>query len=186
MAKGIKNGKPKGAGRRAAKAKAADAVDVAVGSLLTGDNLPKLRDLKHHYTHILKLQEQASLAAKAVTTAKKIAKEAGCDVAGLMQIKSNYKLDPMDLAARLRQQMSLMKELGSPVQIQLFETKYGSVEAQAAAEGRADGKAGRSPNGARWADGAPGFDEYTAAWNEGQAELVGGHYSEGIEAAEEE
>lgn len=83
-----------------------------------------------------------------------------------MQVKSHFKLDPMDLATRLRQVASLMNDMGSPVQISLFEPKFGSIELQAAAEGRQAAEAGRSMDMDRWPENTPGAADYSRAWND--------------------
>lgn len=179
MAKSKSAGKksaPKSGGsrRKAAKPTKGEAVDVSVGSLLTGDNMPPLRDITYHFETILGLMDKARTAAGKVGDAKKKAKEAGVDVPALMQVQKMMRLDPLDLAALLKQQSALMTKLGLPVQLALFEPKYGSVDEQAAAEGWAAGNAGRSLDAARWLEGTPGHEAYTRSWNDAQRDNVMG------------
>lgn len=164
--------KSKGGGKRAPATPKSEEVDVAVGSLLSGDNMPKIKDLSYHYQNILGLMEKAASAQSRVSEAKKRAKEAGVDTGALMTAMKLTRLDPLDLAALLKQQAALMSELGLPVQMTLFEPKYGSVEAQAAAEGSAAGKAGRTPDTDRWPEGTPGHADYMRSWNDEQAILA--------------
>lgn len=166
-----KQPKSKG-GKRAAKEAKADAVDVAVGSLLAGDNMPPIKDLSYHYRQILGLMKKASEAQSLVTDAKKKAKEAGVDIKALMDTKALMGMDPLDLASLLKQKAALLQNLGAPVQFVLFEPKFGSIDEQAKSEGWAAGKAGRSPDGARWPEGTPGHEAYMRAWNDAQRDTV--------------
>lgn len=176
-AKKAESAKPKtkrGGGRRKKAETAAEKVevDVAVGSLLSGDNMPAQRDLKYHYENVLGLMDKARTAAGKVGDAKKKAKEAGVDVTALTDIMKELRLDPLELAARLRQKAALMAELGLPVQMTLFEPKFGSIEARAASEGWAAGKAGRSPEVKRWPENTPGHADHMRAWNDSQRDIV--------------
>jgi hypothetical protein len=161
----------KKAPKKAAKQKPANDAGESDGmSLLLGNNMPPNRDVMYHYQTILGLMEKVSAAQSKVSDAKKKAKEAGVDVGALMDTKKMMGLDPLDLAAKLKQQAMLLTELGSPIQFQLFEPKYGSLEEQAGLEGWQDGINARNMNIARWAEGAPGHIEYTRRWNDAQAE----------------
>ncbi len=161
----------KGGGRRAAKEAKDEQVEVAVQSLLTG-NMPKIRDLQYHMAQIAGYQDKARTASARVTEAKKKAKESGIDVGAIMEVLSMKREDPLDIATRFRQLAALMAEEGLPIQIQLFEPKYGSIEEQAKTEGYQCGHAGRSPDAERWPEGTPGHPEYMRAWNDGQRQLV--------------
>lgn len=141
---------------------------------LLGGNLPPTRDLLYHYETIAGHMDRVKTAQGKLGDAKKTAKEAGVDVSAMMDAMKKLRLDPLELAGRLRQEALLLSENGSPVQIMLFETKYGSVDEQASAEGLADGRAARSPNVERWKEGAPGQETYMAAWHKGQKENAAG------------
>jgi hypothetical protein len=174
MAKGSKKPLKRGGGKkRAAKETQDEQVEVAVQSLLTG-NMPKIRDLQYHMSQIAGYQDKARSASARVTEAKKKAKEAGVDVGAIMEVLAMKREDPLDVATRLRQLAALMSEEGLPVQIQLFEPKFGSIEEQAAAEGWQAGINGRSPDTERWPEGTPGHTEYLRRWNDAQREIVTG------------
>lgn len=139
-------------------------------SLLMGDNMPPKRDVMYHYETILGLMEKASAAASRVSDAKKKAKEAGVDVPALMATKKMMNMDPLDMAVYLRQTAMALAELGAPIQLSLYEPKYGSIEEQAATEGWNDGINAKDMNVARWPVDAPGGKEYARRWNDAQAE----------------
>lgn len=164
--------KKKSASKKKPKETKVEEVEASVGSLLLGDNQPPIRDLMYHYETILGFEEKAATARSKVTDAKKKAKESGVDVTALMQTKALLRLDPLDLAVRLRQQSMLLSERGSPVQVQLFEPKFGTVEEQAGNEGWNDGLNGKNINIARWAEGTPGHKEYVRRYNDSQKEIV--------------
>lgn len=168
--------KSKGSSRKGAAAKPTkdETVNVMVGSLLAGDNQPATRDLEYHYLTILGLMDKARTASAKVGDAKKKARESNVDVSNLMDVMKMTRMDPLELASKMRQQSALMRKLGLPVQTSLFELKYGSVEAQAKAEGWAAGKAGRTPDLARWPEGAPGHADYMRCWNDGTCDNVTG------------
>lgn len=147
-----------------------ETVETGVMSLLMGDNAPPLKDLNYHYNTILGLMDKAASAQTKVSDAKKKAKEANVDVAALMNVRKALKMDPLDLAHRLRQEAALLRDKGSPVQMQLYEPKFGTVEEQAGNEGWQDGINARNMNLARWPEGTPGFVEYSRKWNDAQAE----------------
>lgn len=140
-------------------------------SLLLG-NMPPVRDILYHLDTIKGLQDRAKTASGKVSDAKKKAKEAGIDLAAISMTMGFERMDSLELATQLRQLQVLMREKGMPVQLGLYEPKFGSIEAQAKHEGWKDGQAARSPNTERWPDGVPGQPEYLRAWNDGQRQLV--------------
>ena len=159
---------------RAKKPTKGETVETSEGVQLLLGNMPSAKDAMFHYQTILALIDKARTASARVSEAKKKAKEANVDVGALMTVMRMERADPLDLAGELKMQAMLMSELGLPVQINLFEPKYGSIEEQAKAEGFAAGKAGRSADGGRWKEGEPGYEEYLAAWTKGQASHVTG------------
>ena len=158
--------------KAASKPTKEETVDVSAGVQLLLGNTPPTRDLMYHYETILGLMDKARTAAAKVGDAKKKAKEAGIDVNDLMNMMKMARMDPLDLATELKQQAIMMRELGLPVQLSLYEPKYGSIEKQAMALGFAAGRAGRSPNVEMFPEGTPGHVEYMRGWNDGQAELI--------------
>lgn len=165
-----------GSRRRAAKPTKDETVEVSgveAGSapLLAG-NLPPTKDLLYHLGQIKGYQDAAKTASGRVTAAKKAAKEAGVDMQAVALAMGFSRSDPLDLATVLKQLQVYMREGGMPVQIGLFEPKFGSLEEQAKAEGWAAGRASRTPDTARWPEGAPGHVEYMRRWNDGQKDLI--------------
>lgn len=172
-----KSGKaPKGGSstRRAKKATKAESVEVNGAQGLLLGNMPPIKDLKYHLGQIKGFQDAAKTASGRVTAAKKAAKEAGVDLQAIALAMGFKRADALDLATMLRQLQALMAEEGTPVQISLFEPKYGSVEKQAAHEGWKDGKAGKSPDTVRWPEGTPGHVEYLRRWNDAQRDTIEG------------
>lgn len=163
----------KTSGRRKKAETKAEQVEVktAAESLLIG-NMPKIKDLSYHMGQIAGYIDKSRTAAKRVTEAKASAKEAGCDVAAIMDILSMKRADPLETATYFRQLAAMMQEEGTPIQIQLFEASYDSIDAQAAAEGWRDGKAARTPDTTRWPEGAPGSVSYMRRWNDAQRDTL--------------
>lgn len=163
---------------KAAKPTKSETVDVKVGgqpieSLLIG-NMPPIKDLLYHAQQIAGYQARAKRAQGLVTDAKNKAKEAGCDLNALSLAMGFEKMDPLELATILRQTAAVMQAKDMPIQMQLLEPKFGTVDEQAGAEGWAAGKAGRTPDTARWPEGSPGHVQYMRRWNDGTKENVTG------------
>lgn len=146
-------------------------VDPTVPPLLAG-NMPPTKDLLYHLNQIKGYMDAAKTASGRVTAAKKSAKEAGVDLQAVSLALGFKRADPLDIATLLKQLSVYMREDGSPVQMALFEARFGSVEEQAKSEGWRDGTAGRSPDSSRWPEGGPGHVEYMRRWNDGQKDLV--------------
>lgn len=164
--------------RRPAKPTKAEKVEVSapgkdptVPPLLAG-NMPPIKDILYHLEQIAGYQAKAKTASMAVTKAKNAAKEAGVDLKSLAEGQGLIGMDPLNMATYFRQLQAIMREKGLPIQIQLFETKYGSVEEQAMKEGWDAGIAGRSPDTARWPEGTPGHEQHMRGWNDAQRHLV--------------
>jgi hypothetical protein len=168
-----KASKPKKTGKKAAKPSKDEEVETVNLSLLSG-NQPPTKDLMYHVDNIAGWMDKASTAQGKVSDAKKKAKEAGVDVAAIMSFLKFQRMDPLDMAAQLRQLATMAAEAGLPVQISLFEPKYGTIEEQAGAEGYQAGSTGRTPDTKRWPEGAPGHVQYMRRWNDAQAEIITG------------
>lgn len=165
----VKNG---GGSRRKAKPDTKEeTVEVNNMSLLLG-NMPPIKDIMYHLDQIAGYQDKARTASAKVTDAKKKAKEAGVDLKSISDGIGLERVDALDLATYFRQLQVIMRERGLPIQLSLYETKFGSIEEQGASEGWSDGRAGRHFNNDRWIEGAPGFREYSRRWNDGQRELL--------------
>lgn len=160
--------------RQAAKPTKAETVEVSgpeSAPLLAG-NMPPVKDILYHMEQIAGYQAKAKTASMAVTKAKNAAKAAGIDLKAISEAQGLIGMDPLDMATYFRQMQVVMHEKGMPVQIALFEPKFGSVEDQASREGWSDGTAGRTPNTTRWQEGAPGHVQYMRRWNDAQKEIV--------------
>jgi hypothetical protein len=164
--------KPAARGRRAAKPTKEEAVETSHGAQLLLSNLPSDKDATFAYETLLHLMAKARSASGKVGDHKKKMKEMGMNVQAFTETMKLERLDPEDLAAQLMEMRRLAKLRGLPVQIDLYEAKYGTVEEQAYAEGYGDGKNGRNANLKRWGEGTKGYDEYMRGWNAGQKDMV--------------
>lgn len=178
MAKAAKKPKKKiGSARKGSRVKQTAAEktqtpgDGGIPPLLAG-NMPPIKDLLYHLEQIAGYQAKAKTASMAVTKAKNAAKSAGVDLKALSESQGLIGMDPLDMATYFRQLQAIMQEKGMPIQLQLYEPKFGSVEDQASHEGWNDGTNGRTPNTTRWPEGTPGHVQYMRRWNDGQKEIV--------------
>lgn len=172
MAKGKKTaGKKADGARRDARAKPTkdETVEVKQGVQLLLANLPSDKDALYHYENILQHAAKAKTASANLGSAKKKAKEAGIDVSAIMETMKLERMDPLDLASKLKEQARLMDKRGLPIQMGLYETAYKSVEEQAYDLGFKDGVAGRSMNTKLYKEGGPGYEDYARGWRAGQA-----------------
>ena len=185
-----KAAKKSGPRRRAANPTKDETVEVTGGEtgsapLLAG-NMPPTKDLMYHVGQIKGYQDAAKTASGRVTAAKKAAKEAGVDLTAIALHLGFKRTDALDLATLLRQLSAMMREDGLPVQLSLYEPKFGTLEAQAKHEGWNDAKNDRSPNTTRWPEGAPGHSEYLRSWNDGTRDNTVSRVTGGKEAMEEQ
>lgn len=169
MAAKVKKPAKKKTVKRAAAPTKAETVENGM-SLLMGDNGPPSKDLLYHLDQIAGYMDKAKTAQTRVTEAKKKAKDAGVDVKAITDTLTELRMDPLDLAHRMHQKATLWREKGMPIQMSLYEPKFGSIEEQAKTEGWQDGINARNINLARWPEGAPGHIEYNRRWNDAQAE----------------
>lgn len=172
--KAVKKG---GGGRRAKPPTKEETVDISTNMSLLFGNMPPTRDQMYHLQTIIGLEEKAATAQGRVREAKAKAKDAGIDLVAMGLHKKLKRADILDAVTTLRQLAVYFREEGMPVQISLFETKFGSMEEMGAAEGWRDGKAGKSPNSDRWIEGAPGFKEYMRRWNDANRDNLMGDKS---------
>jgi hypothetical protein len=166
-----RRGRGRGTTRRVSKRQAADeSTEITRSPELP--NLPGERDIVHHLQTIKAFADKAKTASSNLTAAKKRAREAGIDLGAVALTMGFRRLDALAVTTMLSQLSAMMRIDGQPVQISVFDAKYDAPEAQAKVEGFADGKAGRSPNTARWPEGTPAHDSYMAAWKDGTASNV--------------
>ena len=160
---GKKPSKKKDVVKRAAKQARANA---AQGNL---PNVATDKDRVHHLQNIRHFAKLNSEAGKALTKAKKLAKEAGLSPEEITRALGMAKWDVLKLQMRLNEQAFYMAQLGLPLQIVVHNTKYDSPAAEAKVKGYADGVEGRS---ASYPEAHPEHESYMAAWMEGQEDLV--------------
>jgi len=160
-------------GRRKAKETKAETVEVSNGvQLLLGiGNGPQDEELVRDFELLMNLMAKSATAAGRVSEQKSKMKDKGIDVKAVMNTMRLERLAPEDLARELQQQQRLMKARGLPIQVELFEAKYDSPEAQAKVFGFKDGKDGRSQDASRWPEGTPAHQAYVDAWVEGQKQM---------------
>lgn len=174
MAKSSKKkpAKAKAPRRRKLKETKAEAVEVSSGVQLLLGNIIGQKDREYYLETFLKLKAKAATANSAVRDFRKKAKEAGVNMSAVDDVLAMEKMDPMDLADLLKQTMLLARDRGLPVQIQLFEPKYGSPDEQATKLFWDAGINGRSPPIDLFPEGAPGYEAGMRAWNDAQKQIV--------------
>jgi hypothetical protein len=164
--------KSKGSSRRRAAPTKEETVETSTGVQLLLGNMPSDKDALSNLEILMNLIDRSHSAAARVTDHKKKMREMGFDITGMTNTIRLMRLDPIDLAAELKEQQRLMRLKGLPVQMALFEPKYGSPEAQAKALGYRTGRAGKSVNAELYPDTSPYFETYLAAWTEGQKDMI--------------
>lgn len=158
--------------KRAAKATKEETVDVSTGVQLLLGNMIGEKDRSYYYqTYLNLLAKKAHIGSQIQEFGKK-AKEAGVDMAALKLVISMEKWESLDLATYLKQLAANMRDRGLPLQMNLYQPQYGTVQEQATAMGWADGKSGRSPATDLWPEKTPGHEEYMRAWNDGQKQII--------------
>lgn len=169
-----KDAAPKKAGgrRKAQKETKAETVDVSEGVQLLLGNMMQQKDREYYVTTYLGLKAKKDKAAQNLSDFEKKAKEAGVDMKALKNVLNMEKMDPLDLATLLKQTAAFMADRGLPLQLQLYEPKYGSVEEQAQKMGWDAGVNGRSPELHMWPEKSPGHEAYMRGWNSGQRQIV--------------
>jgi hypothetical protein len=160
--------------RRAAKPTADEQVESSSGVQLLLGNMAPDKDATYHYENILGWMAKVKSAQGSLGEARKKAEESGVRVKALTDAMKLEKADPLDVAGYLKELQRTARLRGFPVQIGLFEPKFGSIEDQAMSEGWAAGKAGRTPDMTRWPEGSPGHVPYMRRWNDAQADTVEG------------
>ena len=166
--------KPSHGGKRKTAQTTDETVEQSTGVQLLMGNMPANKDAERAYETLAHLMAKAATANSHVSDQKKKMKEIGLDVKAFVDTMRLERMDPQDVAAEFRERARLMRMRGMPVQMSLYEPKYGSIDEQASAEGKAAGENGRTPDGERWPEGAPGHEAYMRSWNDAQRNLVTG------------
>lgn len=174
MAAKTKKSAKKAGKSKPAKETKAEKVETSTGVQLLLGNMMGQKDREYYVHTYLGLKGKCDKANSDLSEFGKKAKEAGVDMKAMKQVLGMEKLDALDVASYLKQLAAFGKDRGLPVQIQLFEPKYGSIEEQATKMGWDAGINGRNPPTDLFAEGNPGFSEMMRAWNDAQAELARG------------
>lgn len=139
--------------------------------LLLG-NMMEQKDRAYYMETWLKLKAKADTATSHLRDFRKKAKEAGVNVQAMTDTLKMERLDPLEVADYLKQQMMFFRDRGMPVQLSLYEPKYDSVEQQAQHMGWDAGINGRSPPIDLFPENTPGYEPMLKAWNDAQAQLI--------------
>lgn len=163
--------KPSGR-RKAQKPTAEETVQTSEGVQLLLGNMIGEKDRSYYVDTYLKLLAKQQKAAADLKDFSGKAKEAGVDMSAMKAVLKLEKMDPLDLATTLKQMAAFGRDRGLPVQFQLFEPKYGSLEEQAKKLGYDAGYKGNNPLMEMYPEGTPGHEPMMQGWRSGQAQLV--------------
>lgn len=179
MARGKKgSGKKSARGRRSKAESMTGAKESAVEVRTIGDNsslaLVAPDDYAHHYKSIKGLKEKSATASSLVRHAKTAANKACPGLAASIEqtIAIEREGDPEKLKRHLELMGIGLKNIGSTVQITIFDTLEGDEEDLIAKRGYEDGKAARTPNN-KYPVGSDLDLLYTTNYQRGQAENLG-------------
>ena len=123
MAKPKKTAKPKAA-KRAAKPTKVEKVQTSEGVQLLLGNIMAQKDREYYAVTFLALKAKADTANSHVRDFRKKAKEAGVNMQALTDTLAMERLDPLEVADYLKQQMMFFRDRGMPVQLALYEPKF--------------------------------------------------------------
>lgn len=101
-------------------------IDTSKGVQLLLGNMMEEKDRAYYVETYLKLKAKLDTAASHVRDFRKKAKEAGVNMQALTDTLSMERMDPLEVADYLKQQMMFFRDRGMPVQIALFEPKFRS------------------------------------------------------------
>lgn len=129
--------------------------------------------VKHHLDTIEGYKGKIAHLTGHMRKAFEVAKAEGLSSTTLNRIIAAKKKDPLELRQELEHYGLGLEVIGVPVRVVVHDSLFGNSMQQAEAEGRADGKAGRSAN-CRYAEDTPEYEEFFKAYNEEQAKFVPG------------
>lgn len=187
MAKG-KNS-PKKPLRRSKKPTAEETVEVRTPGI--GDNsklaLPAPDDYSHHMKSIRGAKDKLETAKSLLRHAKDAANKCAAGLAASIEetLKIERDNDPVKLQARLEMLGLGLKEIGSTIQLSVFDSLGGDAADQVYQRGMADGKAGRTADN-RYPEGSDLHALYAKGWRHGTASNLGISAEESDRAIEEE
>lgn len=153
------------------KKRGKQAADKAVEEAQLALPMPKDRDLKHHISAWQLGKERVKKANADLAAIELAADEAGVSVKAIKDgVRIAHAKNPLQAKSDLLQTALVLQELGSPFQIQVFDVKFGSPEAEGKAAGYRDGKAGRDRDYGQWVKGSPSRRAYDQGYDEAQIE----------------
>lgn len=167
MAKAKSQKKP--AGKKKADKKGATDIDGETGEAVQLA-MPAERDVKHYISEWALADKRVKDAEKARKKVETCMDEAGISVKEMKRAAKMKDVNPVQLKYDMSQLCMFMSEMGLPVQIQVFETRFGSAEAEQKARGYKDGKAGKDRDHGTLMKGSPGRRAYDEGYDEGQIE----------------
>jgi hypothetical protein len=132
--------------------------------------MPKDRDLKHYISEYQLGKKRVDDAKAALDKITASADEAGVSVDAIKKGLAIQKKNPAQAKSDMMQLAMVLRELGTPLQVEVYEPKYGSPEAEAKVAGFQDGKAGKDRDYRSWVKGSPARRAYDENYEAGQLE----------------
>lgn len=178
MANKKKNGSAKRARRSKAEsstgAKEAHAEMRTASDAQTEMDMPKPDDILFHMKNIKSWKEKATTINSGVRNARKSAAQVSKLLPAIIDelLALERLADQSEFKRRMEMLGAGLKAIGSPYQINIFDTLAGDVQSQAHKRGANDGAAGRSAN-CPYPDGSDMAAQYMAGWSEEQAKILG-------------
>lgn len=160
------------------KAKATKAETVEHRKIGIGDNsqlaLPAPDDYAHHMKTIRGLKEKSATAASLLRHAKTSANKACSGLAASIEetLAIEREGDPIKLQKRLELLGIGLKQIGSTIEVTIFDSLAGDELELVYKRGHADGKAGRTADN-KYPEGSDLHAEYARGWRHGTASNLG-------------
>lgn len=175
MAKDKKNSTKKPM-RRKAKATKDETVEVRTAGI--GDNselaLPAPDDYAHHMKAIKGNMDKLETAKSMLSHAKKAADKSCPGLAASIgeTLRIEREGDPVKLQKRFEFLGMGLKQIGSTIQLSVFDSLKGEVSQQAYDRGFADGEAGKTANSG-YPEGSDLAGDYAKGWHHGTGKNMG-------------
>lgn len=132
--------------------------------------MPKDRDLKHYISEYQLGKKRVDDAKASLDKITAAADAAGVSVDAIKKGLAIHKKNPAQAKSDMMQLALVLAELGTPLQFEIYEAKFGGPEAEAKVAGFADGKAGKDRDYRSWVKGSPARRAYDDAYQAGQLE----------------
>lgn len=156
-----------------AKANAVEVRKVGIGDNSELEFLDP-NDFDHHYRTIKGLKEKAATANSHVRHAKNAANKTRPGLAATVEltIAIEREDDPVKLKRHLEMLGVGLKQIGSSIQLNVFDSLAGEVQEQAYNRGFADGEGGKTSN-SRYPEGSDLNAQYSKGWAHGSGKNMG-------------